>query len=672
MPVADHRAARARQRVGKPGRRPLAVSLLCAAAVGVTTPLAAQVLNMPHLQVTGLEGEPDELAAWTLSEAGRHIGAREQAEKVLKKRPQSFVAHFVLGKAQHYGEANFPRALFHYDQALSLYEARFGVEPDTDGPWRWHAKLLRRLAAVHGSLEHHEVRLGYIARFNERYQPHLIAERAWPLMKLERYDEARLAASMGMHSGRPGQRTLSLNALCAIEFEAGNDGQSYEACKLALDDARAQGRPVSAVDLTNFAEASRSLFKLDEAEAVVLEATKARVAWYGNPWMELSELYTRQARFTEALAALRRVPEYRLQRPPHVRDADRNELWRAVASFLLTISRPLQARAITGPALLMPDRRGHNSRDPSQDRVVVALLDRRARMMAAEMRMERAAVEPWHAYPGALLDATWHRLSAWHSGRLAERLLDDDSRLVGSFRLGTSKSAIMPPWLVGELVEVLGTGVVDEAVRRASGRDERPSARPYYASVRAESAAHAGRWDAALSIAASALQQLGPGEVLLRARVQAIAAEAARRTGQMEDALSYLDAAFQSDPGVFRRLSLEVPVVIEVRGESGEMVAEMLADSPRLDVSQAGLRLRVEAARTGGTACLSGPYGIVIGCGRASAKADEDAQQVARNIVRAFHADVFAPRVPLTNADINSLDGANLVGKEALERALEF
>ncbi|HTU57727.1 MAG TPA: hypothetical protein VMF89_04820, partial [Polyangiales bacterium] len=69
---------------------------------------------------------------------------------------------------------------------------------------------------------------------------------------------------------RPSQRAIALNALCAIEFEAGNDGASYIACKKAVDEGRTGGLDVTAVDLTNFAESSRSLFKLDEAERIGL------------------------------------------------------------------------------------------------------------------------------------------------------------------------------------------------------------------------------------------------------------------------------------------------------------------------------------------------------------------------------------------------------------------
>src|SRR5207344_186663 len=102
--------------------------------------------------------------------------------------------------------------------------------------------------------------LAFIARYNELYDPDMVAERAWPLMKLGKYKEAHLAADLGLATGRVSERIISLNALCAIEFEAGNDGQSYDACKRAIDDNIASGG-VSAVDLTNFAEASRSLFK---------------------------------------------------------------------------------------------------------------------------------------------------------------------------------------------------------------------------------------------------------------------------------------------------------------------------------------------------------------------------------------------------------------------------
>jgi tetratricopeptide (TPR) repeat protein len=492
------------------------------AGAGLARIASAQfALDPLEAEDPGFEATTDEREAWLFAEAGRHIRAREMAEAVLKKNPSSFVAHLVIGYVNHYAEADFPRALFHLEQALALYERRYGSQPDPSKPWRWHATLLKELANAHGTLEHYSERLAFIARFNLLYEPDMVADRAWPLMKLGRYREARAAATLGLSMAeRPSQR--------AIEFEAGNDGASYEACKRAVDDSRATGIDVSSVDLTNFAESSRSLFKLDEAERIGLDATEADISWYGNPWMELAELYTREGRFAEGLGALKRIPQYRAARPPHVRDADRNETRRAIAAFLLVCSRADEAIAVTDRALVLPDRRSHNSRDPAQDQVVVALLDRRAKLVAAEQRLEEARSEPFYVRPLEWAKAMVLRARALSSRALVERLLRDDTRLSGIFRIGTAASAILPPWLAGELVDVLGAGVVQEALDQARSRDHRPGAEAYYDAFATEVAVRAGEPEVALEKAQRALAGLSPGELLLRARTLALSSEAAR------------------------------------------------------------------------------------------------------------------------------------------------
>jgi tetratricopeptide (TPR) repeat protein len=646
----------------------LATVLLSLAAVGGSSAARAQIALDPiEAEAPGFEATLEEREAWLYAEAGRHIRAREMAEAILKKNENSFVAHLVVGYVNHYAEADFPRAVFYLERALALFEQRFGSSPDPSLPWRWHATLLKELANAHGTLEHYGERLALIAKFNVLYEPDMIADRAWPLMKLGRYIEAREAAKLGLAMAeRPSQRAIALNALCAIEFEAGNDGASYEACKRAVDDARASGVEVSSVDLTNFAESSRSLFKLDEAERIGLEATEADVSWYGNPWMELAELYTREGRFAEALSALKRIPQYRAARPPHVRDADRNETRRAIASFLLVCSRADQALTVTDRAVVLPDRRSHNSRDPAQDQIVVALLDRRAKLVAAEQRLEEARSSPFYARPLAWVKALWLRVRALPSRAQVERLLRDETRLHGIFRIGTAASAILPPWLAGELVDVLGAGVVQEALDHARQRDARPGADAYYAAFGAEVAVRAGELEEALTLSQRALAGLNPGELLLRARTLALSSEAARELGR-PDALRYYEEAFQADPGVFRRLSLRVPVRIEVRGDDvAETVAGRLEGSPRLDPDDAGLLLRIDADRSGGSACLFSRDQSNLGCGKARAIATDDETTVASKIVTDFHEKVFAPRIDMSQADINSLDGTNLMRDDAL------
>ena len=632
----------------------------------------AELMARAQAAAEAEDGTPDEREAWRLASSGRHIKAREMAERVVEEDPTSYVGHFVLGFVQHYAEANFPRALFHLDEAARLYRVEHGDPPAPGSPWRWHARILRELAYTHGDLEHHADKVRYIAEYNEHYDPKMLAEQAWPLMKMGKHAEARAAARMGLAEGSPRQVEIALNALCAIEFEAGNDGASYEACKQALDFGRAQPGGPNAVDLTNFSEAARSLFKLDEAERIALEATEAEVAWYGNPWLELAELYTREGRFGEALHALEEVPKYRAKRPPHVRDADRNEGRRALSAFFVVAGRPSDAIDITGKALVAPDRRAHNSRDPNQDLAIAALLDRRARLMQAEMLDEQAAGRPFWENLGRWAEAAWLRVQAWTSGRQAAKLLADDERFVGTFKIGTAKSAILPPWLAGELVEVAGPGVVREAVRRARESDAREEADAYYDAFSAEAALASGDEERAIELATRSLERLGPAEALLRARVLAIAAEAHRRQGDLAGALPRYEQAWEIDPGAFRRMGFVVPVHIEgARGEIAEEVADAIAASPRFDEGERGLTVRVTADPTGGEVCLLGPSGSVLGCGDAQPERQEAPSDFAARLADRFHRRAFAPRVDLSVADVNSLDGSNTSDRDALDEVLD-
>ncbi len=623
-------------------------------------------LQLP--QNDGREASDAETEAWAHSAADRHIKARELAARILQKDASSFVAHLVLGVAYRKAEVNLPKALFHLRRARSLFEGRYGARPDGDAPWFWHMKLIEELANVHGTMEHHAEKLAHIARFNELYEPHKIAERAWPLMKLRRFAEARLAAELGLAEGSAFQRMVALNALCAIEFEAGNTLVSYEACKRAVEDRMERYGVPDSVDLTNLAEASRSLFKLDEAERISLQATSAALSSYGNPWLELGELYLREGRFGESLSALREVPKHRMRRPPHVRDSDRNEMRRALASFLLVLGRPEQARTITERALAAPDRRAHTSRDPVQDRSVLALLDRRARRMLAQQQLEHAATLPFYERPLHWARALSERLAGRRSAGLVQRLLDTDARLVGSLRIGTASAAIMPPWLAGELTAVLGPGIVRDALSRARAKDERPAAVPYYDALAAEVAFAAGEPEAALDHAERALAGLGRAETLATARAMAIAAEAARQQGDYARARKHYASAFQRDPGVFRRLELPLAVRIEIMGgEAAEELAAMLERSPRFAHEDDGLGLQVRVESLSARVCLTSDGGDLISCADTESYAGEDPEVLAARAAADTFEQMFSPRIDLTQIDINSLDGGNLAGRGTLD-----
>ncbi len=642
----------------RPARIALALTLASASVMGAGAVVHAQLqAGMPD----ELGVQLDEERAWSEAQQGHHIKARELAESVVRERPDSFVGNFVLGYVHHYGEANFAKALFYENRARSLFEREYGSEPTPPAPWRWHARILRELVWTHAELEHYQKQIDYMVLYSRLYEPDFIAERAWPFMKMRRFDDAREAANLGLASGDPRQEEIALNARCAIEFEAGADQASYQACREAMMLHGGDPATQDAVDFTNFAEAARSVFRLDEAERVDQLSVEAHVSWYGNPYVELGELYVREGRYVEALEALKQVPEYRQQRPPHVRDADRNEGRRALTSFFLVIGRSDEAVRYADKALSAPDRRGHNSRDPAQDRAIAALLHRAALRLRAEQRMEEAIGEPIYERAWAWVRAEKDRFDGWLSGRVAARNLADEERLVGTFMIGTHRSAVMPPWLVGELTDVLGAGVVHEAVRRARAEDDRPESDAYYDAFEAEAALSSHDPERARELATRALATLQPAEAMLRARVTAIVAEASRRMGDAERASEAYGDAFQSDPGVFRRMGWPVPVRMEVAA-GGEELADAIDDSARFDVSGWGMTVQVGPDR----ACLADRSGSVLACGDSPPEANEDRDDYTARLARLFHERVFAPRIDLSQSDANSLDGSNHVSRDPL------
>ncbi|MGB5809798.1 MAG: tetratricopeptide repeat protein [Polyangiales bacterium] len=642
------------------------VVVVSAGLVGAAVPPSvahADEMTDPLL-LEGEETSAEEAVLWDLVERQRYVKAREEAEKYLVEHPSSFVAHLVLAQAHHFGEANFPMALFHEMKALEWFEAEYGETPTGSQPWRWHARILTALQFTHGSLEHYDEQLVLMSRFNSLYTPQMKAELAWPLMKKRAFDEARLAAEDGLATGDPFQIERARNALCAIEFEAGDDATSYETCREAVQFARENFGSASAVDLGNFAEAARSVFRFDEAERLLMEATTSGLSWYGNPWLELSDLYMRAGRFAEALSALREVPHHRAARPAHVRDSDRNEARRSLAAFLVLMGRPDEAVRITDKALVFPDRRAHNSRDPEQDRSIVALLDRQARTMLAEITVEQASAEPFYGRWWAHAKATWLRFEAWMSGRLAARFLNDEQRLVGTFAIGTARSAVMAPWLMGDLVEVLGPGVVRAAVEQARLEDSRPGSDAYYEAVVAEVAWAQGHYEEAIRHAEQALDGLQPGDALLAERVRAIMASSLSDERQTT---AIYEEVLNADPGLFRRLGWAIPVVVEHSdAEVDRDIATALGRSPRFRSNDEGMRVQVN----GGQACLFGRTGTSWGCSASDFEEDETGRSYVQRAVDSFHEVLFSPRVDLSRIDINSLDGSNRVTRNPIDELL--
>lgn len=616
-------------------------------------------------------GTPVEQAALCRAKDGKYASARTLADKALREDPQSFRAHFLMGLAQHHGEGNLPKALFHLQTAEQIFVERFGERPplkETQDAVVYHKTLLQ-LVYVHGEMDHHREKIRYVDALFERlglnYQP----LKAWPLLKLKRFEEAREIAKKAAASDDFWYQAVGATALCAVESELRNRDAAYEACSMAAEPVMRR-KWAGAIELSNAGAAAEEMFAFDEAERLFLEATKRRPEGSVNPWGRLVRLYIRQGRFAEAVSAWREMRAYRQRRPASYLDQqDQSEADMIGASVLMVAGREKDALPITGRTVARPDRQGTSSASSEQNESGAAIMDMVVRRAAARrLEEEASSAELWDGLE-LRFEAMKLRLEAWVVERRAAEALADAELLVTSLRPECPGSIELPTWLDGEVIGVVGPGVALAAIEKGRALETLAPelADQVFLSLEAEAYLLDGNEAEALKAAKGALELLPTFEAMLRARAGAIAAEAARREGRLDEALGFYRIALAADPGIIRRLGLTLPVLLVPQGQSGPVAeaVELLEDSPLFETGEGwGFELSVgEQVAVLGEADGSEILRIRIPEGRK----DSD-EAAARRIVRAIHADLLVPNVDVTQADIRSLDGSLGTGGKASER----
>lgn len=643
----------------------LALGLLSGLAQAAPEPGPEPAQPEPFFEIE--PGEPElmgDLRPWTALgaiESGRFVRARELAESIVRGDPNSIQGQVLLGMVLHHGEGSLPRARFHLARSQSLFESRFGREVPTDDPlWYWHVLALQELALVSGEMERYGERLEYLDQLEQLYGYNVTASRGWPLMRLKRLEEARVTAYQALTDSSDIDELLTgWTALCAIESIDGKRAKSFAACMKAVELGKDQSE--FALYLTNAAEGALGVLRPDEAERLLLQATEhfARPT-LANPWMDLTNLYLSQGRVLEALGALREMTGWRLRQPPQVDIQTWGETDLASALFLLAAGRPKDAARLSSRTVEQPDRGGENSADFAQKRSAAELIHLMAERSAAEAEFETASWSEWWPAMQAYARGLSHWVRSWAASRRAAVFFRDDRQLAMRVQPYMGGLVKIPSWVEPELVRVLGPGPLEAAVREARLRETLPDARGFFDALETEVAAARGDATRTRGSAELALQQLPESEVLLRARVALLAADAAQdRASQV----AWYSLVLQLDPGTLRRQVSALPVQIEsVADGEAERVAELLAGSPRLRESSLGFQLRVDATERGLSACLRAPDGTLYGCGVGRPEPEDQPGALARRVCADFHANLFSPRIDLTQADMNSLDGSNVAG----------
>ncbi len=578
-----------------------------------------------------------------------YVRGRELAEKVLREHADSVAALLSLAQAQYLGEANLPVSLHTVRRARHLLEERGRANPRDADSREWYLRSLLLENWILSSMDRQAPALRVAELMEQLYGP-LPRFKLFHLIKLERLDDAQQALAAMEASGRWPKATLNDKLILASKRR--QRSACYEVASRIVE-----SKPTSAVIWSNFAGAALGDFRFDEMERGLLKSIDCgKSDFAGTAYTPLSFLHLQQGKFAELPGDLRKLKTQHALREPYSLIHDQADVDRSLALFLLALGNARDAERFARQAYERPQRMGNNSVDAISGHLTNGVV------LWSVLQAQLDQREETDFLTGTGLMARQARRTAIQTE--CRTLRSQILKIVGDRRRPNPLRPYLPEevgvdsWLLGQFVQMLPTGIVREMIRDARASETHPAAAPYFDALEAEAELVAGNDAAALQLATKALKDLSTdGERLLRARTNAVAAEASRRLGNSSDHLQRLDQVLNDFPAVLRLLKIAIPVHTSADDEpSAKSVAAALLRSPRfhadpqgfkLGVKRQGKSLAVEMTR------LDGSQRLVIHVdGQAS-----DELLAAATLDR-FSAKLNSPWLDLTPIDVNGLDGS--------------
>jgi tetratricopeptide (TPR) repeat protein len=617
----------------------------------------------------------EEQAAIAAMDEGKYVRLRELAEKMLKEEgtKERASTYFFKGVALRHGEGDLPRAKWYFRQAAKRFREQYGDPPSRSAPWGWLYKILIELGYTTGEMDEYEDQikvwdeLGKLLSYEYgQVPPGLKAFYSWPLMKLGREAEAReylQQASMGQDEDSVVQR---LNSLGALEMETGHTRACYQAFQELLQVVRNNGWMMTCTYLRNAGEAAACLLKFDEAEKLYLESTEYfDPTSYSTPWFDLATLYLSQARFPEAVSALKKCRMWSKRQEAHLEPLSFAANQQVTTEILLQLGMVDRAYEVAKSFVERPDRKGGDSVQRDQWQAANWIVFReaaRAQRESIRETMTWSRGSQWWKLLWLQRDLAWQ---AYLRGQQAAASIVAHGRIHSAMRYQYATGTILiPNYMRLELPTLLGPGTTLAALDEleAKGFESLELEFPYLQAMRFEAFARAGRSGEALALLDGVLDKLPASEVLLKVRVQARAAQLYQRSGDTDKSVKLLQQVMEKAPGTLRSLQMALPIEITTDGSAvAENAASMCRRSPRFSEAQGAFRAKITSAG----ATLMGPDGSVLAEARPAPL--EKGEQPDSKLAECIHDRFFAAPIDLSQMDTESLDGINTKAVQSKE-----
>lgn len=612
-----------------------------------------------------LEGTEAEKEALASLDAGKMIGAREKAQKVLEGG-ESLIGTFVMASVYYDEEANYPRALFLLRKAKKMLTDEFGERPEMELAQQWHKRMLRLEIWILSEMDRREEELDVLVYYDQLYKPPLEEDRIWALVKLNRYEEAEAIGRKLIVSDDFGIRRQAYNGLIAMANEKRDRVGALAWGMEGME--KTQER--SCVIASNTALAAVQNLKFSEVESLVKKAKKAEYQdCSGSPYAQLAGLYLMTGEFQKTISTLEQLR----REPSDARLRSQFEMYyRSItASLLYALGQIKQAEERMKTVIETPDRVGMQSSSLENMKlgytlIYWAILTAKWHQLSEQIAARDFA--DWGTF-ALIKDREMLALTLWERKRMAINLASEQNLIVTLARPYFTEVA---PWYAGVATELFGPGLVRQAVEEAriaegEAKFKEAAMEGYFEAMLAEAAWREDAYGEAGERIQKALGLLPPEERLLMWRLKAIQFAVWREGGSGGgDQGAVLHELMQQYPTVFRHLGLSIPVeIVHEGGAEAEVIAGLLQKSPRFELDDAGLRLRVVEQSEGISMCLNSRGGQQYTCYQSWEKLEDtlteeiptdDADRRAWMIGR-FLDRAFSPKVELTQSDINTLDG---------------
>jgi hypothetical protein len=625
--------------------------------------------------------------------------ARTQVEKAIKAQVQPVVAAWVLSMVYDEAEGQFPKALYWIRQAQTWLKQRCIVPHKSLRINQLHKDLLMQEFFLLGDMDKREDQLRVLAYYEKKYKIPHNALKIWPLVKLGRFKEARDFGLKEIQSDDAFVRSRAYNGLMAVECEARERKSSYDWGMKGHLDAKEQ----SCVIALNMGLASRQCFKFDEEERFNRLASHAQDKdCSSSPFIQSSASYLIRGAFQKSISAL---TQWRPSTASEwIRSHTRLKARRAELMYSLGVWN--KALDEIHEVATYPDRSaGSDSASEEMLHLEAALLYWAILNANMTQAHEHDAIRGWSKLIQGIPSRMTLRFRRWKQSRQMIRYAAYQNLLTDLMRPYYSN---VMPWYLNNIVYILGSGLIRATIleaRQLEANDYPQHAWAYLDAIEAELAWYEGDESTALAKIKAALTGIPKAVRLLRYRLTALRwAAKSQQSGQWSFSED-LHVLLKEYPTIIRMLNLAIPVKIRIRqeGEYAQKVAEALARSPRVRLKEnAKLSFEISQSKSSLSLCLMGAKNYRYACVQTLLNYEEEVKRLenrrkklqgkahaiekvyvieddqkkelkpkekeiedrlvlekdpAFRLIDLAHAEIFAPKIELTQKELDTLDG---------------